>query len=135
MGTWVCYSKTIMSLFITLAQKIGLASSSETITPRVADNTKIIPRTDDEYTYIPLQIEEEENNTVQFFVRRGAILTIKRGVNGSYDQEGTFRYRSGPVTHYLVEGVFTKSNGFDVFMTLLIPKNIVSDRFILKRDN
>ncbi|OGI07248.1 MAG: hypothetical protein A3I68_00730 [Candidatus Melainabacteria bacterium RIFCSPLOWO2_02_FULL_35_15] len=121
-----------MGFIVKLAEAIGLVSSGG-ITPRIADNTKITPLSND-YTYIPLQPEEERNNTVQFFVKPGAVLTLKRGVNGFYDQEGTFRYRSGLVTHYLVEGYFTKSDGTDALRTLLIPKNIVRDRFILKRD-
>lgn len=132
MLTLLCYSKTIMGFIVKLAKAMGLVSSGG-ITPRIADNTKIIPLSN-EYTDIPLQPEEERNNTIQFFVKPGAVLIIKRGVNGFYDQEGTFRYRSGRVTHYLVKGVFTRSDDTSTSMTLHIPRNIIEERFMLKRD-
>ncbi len=130
----VCYIKNTMNLiFEKVRSVLGLGGKND-ITPRIADNTVVTLVNNEQYAYIPLTPKEETNNMVQVFVKPGTNLTVKRGVNGSYDKDEKFRYGNGPINHYLVEGLFTNSEDKATYMSLLIPRKVVEKEFVIKRD-
>ena len=109
-----------------LAPFIGM-NNPNAITTRIPDETKIVAKEQQDYTYIPLTVKGERDDTTYVFVKPGVILTIKKG--GHFNKDGKFRSEDGPITHYLVQGIFANSSNQDSYMALCIPRDVIEERF------
>lgn len=124
-----CYSQTIMSRLLQILASLTGTSNPSAITTRIPDDTRVIAKEQQAYTYIPLTPEQESDNITNVFVKPGITLTVRRPVSGEYTDNGSFRYIDGPITHYLVEGMFTNSSKQDSYLALCVPRGVIEERF------